>query len=105
MADEHKTIAKGAFWGIFSQIGIRVIGFFYLILLARFVDPVEAGAFYLGLSIVGVVYTITDFGLVYSNTRYVPYLYGRKEIGKLKWLVRNSYLFGGALTLIGIPDT
>ncbi|MBI2079928.1 flippase [Candidatus Micrarchaeota archaeon] len=98
MTDEHKTIAKGAFWSFLAQFGIKLIAFVYLILLARFAKPEQIGVYYLALSILGILYIVTDLGLLYANNRYVPYLYARKEIKKLKFLIKFSYITGGFLT-------
>lgn len=97
---EHKTIAKGAFWSLFSQFGIKLIGFILIVILARFVDQNQVGLYYHVLSVMGIIYVLTDLGLIYSNSRYVPYLYGKGEMKKLKWLIKWTYVLGGALTFI-----
>jgi len=94
------TIAKGSFWILSSAIMTKLISFIYTIIIARLLLPDEIGSFYLALSIIGILYIFTDLGLIYSLSRYVPYLYGREEFGKLRKLVKLCYLGGGALTFI-----
>lgn len=97
---ETKTIAKGSFWIMLSSICTKIISFIYSILIARYVLADDIGAFNLVLSILGILFIFTDLGLVYSLNRYVPYLYGRNEFGKLRNLVKLCYGGGGILTFI-----
>ena len=50
-----KEVAKGAFWSLAGQAGIRLVGFFYLVVLARMASQDDVGTFYLALSIFGVL--------------------------------------------------
>jgi O-antigen/teichoic acid export membrane protein len=78
----------------------KLISFIYTIIIARLLAPNEVGSFYLVLSVLWILYIFTDMGILNSLGRYVPYLYGKGEFGKLKSLVRLSYVWGGALTFI-----
>jgi len=97
---QAKTVAKGSFWALFSNMADKLLSFIYTIIIARLLIADEVGVFYFVLSVVGVLYIFTDLGLVYALNRYVPYLYGRKEFGKLRSLIGLSYFGGGFLTII-----
>lgn len=97
---EGKTIVKGSFWIMISNLLIKFIGFLYTVIIARLLVPEEVGIFYLALSVLGILYIFTDLGLLASLGRYVPYFYGRKEIGKLRELIKLSYFGGGIFTLL-----
>jgi len=97
---QASTIAKGSLWILSSTIATKLISFIYTIIIARLLFAEEIGSFYLVLSVLGILYIFTDLGLMYSLARYVPYLYGRKEFGKLRNLVKLSYVGGGTLTFI-----
>lgn len=97
---EAKTVAKGSFWTLFFTMISKFLSFIYTVILARFIAPDDVGAFYLVLSVLGILYIFTDLGIIYSLNRYVPYLYGRKEIGRLRSLIKLTYVGGGILTLV-----
>ncbi len=97
---EKAVMAKGSAWIFSGQILTKLISFIYTIIIARILIEEEIGLFYLALSVLGILYLFTDLGLIYALNRYVPYLYGRKEFGKLRSLVGLSYIGGGTLTLI-----
>ncbi len=93
MASEHsKEMAKGAFWSIAGQLGIKLIGFFYLVILARMASQDDVGTFYLALSIFGVLSVFSDAGFTSSFSRYVPYLLAKGEKAKLRALLNISYV-------------
>ncbi len=100
MMSEEKTIAKGSFWVLFSSLMTKLISFIYTIIIVRLVVAEQVGAFYLALSILGILYIFTDLGMIHSLVRYVPYLYGKGEFGRLGRLVKLSYLGGGTLTFV-----
>jgi len=86
-----KEFAKGALWSFVAQAGIRLVGFFYLVALARMASQDDVGTFYLALSIFGVLSVFSDAGFSSSFTRYVPYLTGRGEAAKLRALLKVCY--------------
>jgi O-antigen/teichoic acid export membrane protein len=98
--DEKKTIVKASFWSFSSSILTKLLSFVYTIIIARLVAQDDIGAFYLVLSVLGILYIFTDLGLAYSLNRYIPYLHSRQEFAKLRNLIKLSYLGGGFLTLI-----
>lgn len=94
-----KEIAKGTFWSLAGNMAVKLLAFFYLLVLARMAPQQEVGTFYLALSILGVFSIFTDFGLSSSFARYVPYLIGRNEGGKLQMLLRFTYTAVSALSI------
>ena len=98
-----KEVAKGALWSLAGQIGIKLVGFFYLVALARMASQDDVGTFYLALSIFGVLGMFSDAGFASSFSRYVPYLTGRGEAAKLRALLKACYAVVTVLCiLIGI---
>ncbi len=92
MALKHsKEMAKGAFWSFAGQAGIKLVGFFYLVILARMASQGDVGTFYLALSIFGILSVFSDAGFASSFSRYVPYLTGKGEPEKLRALLKVSY--------------
>ena len=73
LTQDHKTVAKGAFWSLSGGLLFKLLGLVYTILLARLFAPSEVGIFYLGLGIVYLVGTMSDLGLNSSLGRYLPY--------------------------------
>jgi stage V sporulation protein B len=86
-----KEFAKGAFWSLAGQIGIKLVGFFYLVIIARMASQNDVGTFYLALSIFGVLSVFSDAGFASAFQRYVPYFIGTGEIGKLRALLKVCY--------------
>lgn len=101
---EVKTIAKGAVWNFTSVMANRLIAVVYLVLLTRSFPQEIIGDFYLALSLFGLLTIFTDFGIVDSIQRYIPYFSGRKEFSKLHALVSLSFkaalFFGITFTLL-----
>jgi O-antigen/teichoic acid export membrane protein len=99
-----KEVAKGSFWSLIGNISQHVISFLYVILIARAVSQDDLGLFYLSLSVVTLVSVFKNLGLINSLTRYVPYFEGRNEIGKIRALLKTSYLVVtiASLLLMGI---
>ena len=97
---EKAIIAKGTVWSLVSGILTKLISFIYTVLIARLVVKEEVGAFYLVLSILGILYIFTDLGIVYYLNRFVPFLYGKGETGRLKGLIGLSYFGAGGLTFL-----
>ncbi len=93
-------IAKSSLWSFGGQVFAKLFSFIYTVIIARLLFPEDIGAFYLALSVINITFIFTDLGIDYSLTRYVPYLFGKKELGKLKFLTKLSYFGGGLLTLV-----
>ncbi len=96
---ETATLAKGTLWTFLAQAAIKLTSFVYLIVVARFFSPEDIGIFYFVMGLIGIVGIFADLGLLQSLPRYVPYLYGRGEFGKLRAFVKFLFVFGGILSL------
>jgi O-antigen/teichoic acid export membrane protein len=101
VSEHSKEIAKGAFWNLAGSAGVKLIGFFYLVLLARMAPQEDVGTFYLALSIFGMISVLADFGLPMAFTRYTPYLISRNETDKLLTLLKISYAVVSILAILG----
>src|SRR3989344_1471817 len=98
--DEQKTVAKGAFWALLSQLGVKFIAFIYLVIIAHFLPTETVGLLYLALSVVGILFLFTDFGITFSLNRYVPFYHAKNQFGNLRKLIRLVYAWGGGSTLL-----
>ncbi len=96
----NTVIAKGSAWSFTGQAASKFFSFVYTVIIAHILIPDEIGSFYLALSIVNIIFIFTDFGIYHSMVRYIPFLYGKKEFGKLHYLTRLGYFGGGSLTLL-----
>lgn len=100
LEEGHKTMARGAFWGLAGNIALKLVSLVYTIVLARFFTQSDVGLFYLALSIISVISIFGDLGLNSAFSRYVPFYIGRGEKEKAYNLLRAAYLFSGALSLL-----
>lgn len=85
-------MAKGAFWGLLGNVFLKAFSFIYVIYIARAVSQDDVGLFYLSLSIIGLVGAWRDFGLPAALARYIPYYESRHEGGKVRSLLRSTWL-------------
>lgn len=84
-------IAKGSFWGLLGNMGLKSVSFIYLVLIARSVSQNDIGVFYLALSILSIPSIIDDLGLPAAISRYIPYFESKGEISKIRGLLKASY--------------
>ncbi len=94
------TLAKGAFWTLLGQILAKLFGFFYVLFLARFFLAEEIGIFYFVYGIIGFLSLFTDFGLLQSLPRYVPYLEGKGRRDLLYSFLKMVAVIGGFVSLL-----
>ncbi len=99
LSDHSKEVARGTFWGLAGTFFGKIISFFYTVYVAHAVSQGDVGLFYLALGIAGLFGVWKDLGLPSALTRYVPYYQSRKEFGKIRQLLKNSYVIN---TLTGI---
>lgn len=95
-----KEVAKGSIWSLMGNISFRLISFFYIILVARVIAQDDLGLFYLAVSIITLVSIFSTVGLNTALSRYVPFFEGKREHGKIKPLLKSSYLISGAFSII-----
>jgi len=94
------TLAKGTFWTFLGQAIGKLFGFFYIVLLARFFPADEIGIFYFVYGVVCLLSLFTDFGLLQSLARYVPYLEGKGRRDLLYSLLKMVAVIGGFTSLL-----
>lgn len=98
--DEQRTVAKGTFWALLSQVGVKFLAFVYLVIIARFLPTDIVGLFYLALSVLGIILLFTDFGITFALNRYIPFYHAKQQFGNLRKLVNFAYAGGGGITLL-----
>jgi len=94
------TLAKGTFWTILGQAIGKLFGFFYVVLLARFFPADEIGIFYFVYGVISMISLFTDFGLLQSLARYVPYLEGKGRRDLLYSLLKMVAIIGGFASIL-----
>ena len=94
-----KEVAKGSLWSLLGNAFFKLSSFFYVILIARMASPDDIGLFYLALAVLTIIELFSNFGFPMVMQRYVPYFEGKKEFGKVKYLLRVGYIL---LTATGI---
>lgn len=100
VSDFTKQIAKGTFWSLSGNMALKLISFFYLVILARMASQADVGIFYLALGIFGILSLLADLGLRASFVRYIPYFLGKGEKGKILMLMKFTYAASTALSII-----
>jgi O-antigen/teichoic acid export membrane protein len=97
-----KEMAKGSIWAITGQVFFKFISFFYFVLIARAASQEDVGLFLITFGIMSFVAIFSHLGFPASLTRYVPYFEGLKQKGKIRDMLRLSYVL---LTVFGLLFT
>jgi len=92
LSENTKEVAKGSIWGLSGNLLLKLVSFFYAIVIARLVSQDDIGIFYLTLGILQIISMFSYLGLPFSLQRYVPFYESKKELGKAKYLLKLSYL-------------
>lgn len=100
LTESHKTVVKGTAWGLLGNLGIKLLGLVYLIVVARLFSAGDVGTFYLGLSIMGILAIFTDLGISSALSRYIPYFCGQQQYGKAYSVLRFSLLLCTLLSIL-----
>ncbi len=87
-----KEVAKGSLWSMAGSVVFYISSFFYVILIAHALSQNDIGLFFLALSVVSLGATFDNFGIGTALSRYVPFFEGKNEKGKIKSLLKLSYL-------------
>lgn len=95
-----KEVAKGSFWNLAGNMAFKLTSFLYIILIARAASQDDVGLFSLALAVVSLVSIFSDLGLAGALQRYVPYFEARNEKGKIKDLLKLSYIISTAVAFI-----
>ena len=100
LKEEHKTMAKGTFWGLTGTVFLKLVSFVYTVIIARLFTQDDIGTFFLAMSIMYIASIFGDLGLNSAFNRYVPFYIAKGEKEKSHTLLRASYMFSGALSLV-----
>lgn len=84
-----------------GMVVAQLCGYGYRLLVAH-LGPKDYGLFALSLAVVGVVTTLTSFGLSGGVARYVPFFHGREEYGKLRGVILFALGAVAAASLVGM---
>lgn len=102
-----KLIAKSSLFIFVIVIFSKILTYLYRIIIARFFGPEVYGLFSLAIIIFLWVLALSSFGLFQGVIRFVAFYRGKKEIEKIKHVIRFtlltlfiSGLFSGALLFI-----
>lgn len=60
--DQNLNITTNILWSLAGQLAYQLINIFTIIVLMRWVDPLEFGSFYFVYAVFGVLYLFKDFG-------------------------------------------
>lgn len=105
-----KTVTKGAGIVFVGIIFGRGIGYFYRMLVARYLGPFDYGLLSLGLDVLNILAPIAILGLPVGITRYVAFYKGKQDLQRIKGVFVTSYkiiLISGlsfAITLFLLSD-
>lgn len=58
----YRNLLRGSAWGLLSRWGIRFIGFFSVIVLARLLEPADFGLVALGTAAIGLLSNFSELG-------------------------------------------
>ncbi|VVB57128.1 Polysaccharide biosynthesis protein [uncultured archaeon] len=100
ISEETSALAKGTIWQNIGSIGIKLVSFFYTILIARLVSQDEVGLFYFGISLAGIVGILADFGISQTVQRYVPFYLGKGDKVSARRIIHLSIVLGSLLMLL-----
>ena len=95
-----KEVVRGSFWNLTGNIFFKAVSFFYYILVAHAVSQGELDLFFLALGIITLFDPLDDFGLAPSLSRFIPFMEGRGEKGRVKELVFAGYAVSLASSFI-----
>ncbi|MBI5223478.1 flippase [Candidatus Micrarchaeota archaeon] len=85
-------IAKGSIWNLIGQFFFKFSSFLYVILIARMASQDDIGIFYLSLSVMTILALFTEFGILGSISRYVPFFHGKGMLRKIHDLFFISHI-------------
>lgn len=84
-----KKIAMGAGWIFFGLMFVKILAYFYNLVLAR-LGPEQYGLFNLGLSITAMVASISVLGLHTGVLRYVSFYKGKLDEQRIKGTIVSA---------------
>jgi O-antigen/teichoic acid export membrane protein len=83
-------MVKSSFLVFFSIILSKILSYAYRIIIANNYGTEVYGLFSISLVVVSMVVAIASFGLHEGLLRYVSFYRGKKDFGKIKFIVNKS---------------
>lgn len=87
-----RLLVKTSFIVFISIFISKIFSYVYKIIIARQFGPEPYGLFSLAAIISGLVVTFSMLGLSEGLTRFVPYYRGKKEFGKINYIVKTTLI-------------
>jgi O-antigen/teichoic acid export membrane protein len=87
-----KLLAKSSFFVFISIALSKIFSYGYKVVIARTMGVEIYGLFSLALILIGLFVTFTSLGLIDGLLRYIPYYRGKKELKKVKFLIRICFV-------------
>ncbi len=100
-----RTVVKSSFLVFFSIILSKLLSYAYRIIIANRYGSESYGRFSLSLVVVGIIIAIASFGLHDGLLRYISFYRGKKEFGKIRFIINKSMkilLFTSIISFIGL---
>lgn len=91
--DSLKLVVKTSFIGLFGMLIAKISAFIYRTLIAKSFGPEIYGVFSLSLIIVAWFVSFSSLGLSEGLLRYIAIFRGKKEISKIRYILRISLIF------------
>lgn len=92
IGQHFKEVAKGSMWNLAGNVFFKVVSFFYYILVARLASQGDLGLFFIAMGVIAILDLVDDLGIAAAVIRYVPYLEGKGQSGKIRNLVLSSFI-------------
>ena len=87
-----KLIVRSSFIVFIGIFISKILIYFYRIIIARQFGPEVYGLFSLSIMIVGWFIAIFSLGLVDGIVRYVSFYRGKKDMGRIRYLIKISFI-------------
>jgi O-antigen/teichoic acid export membrane protein len=87
-----KLLAKTSFFVFISIILSKIFSYGYKIVIARTMGAEIYGLFSLAIILIGFFITFASLGLIDGLLRYIPFYRGKKELKKVKFLVKTCFV-------------
>lgn len=87
-----KLLAKSSFFVFISIMLSKIFSYGYKIVIARTMGVEIYGLFSLAIILIGFFITFASLGLIDGLLRYIPYYRGKKELKKVKFLIKSCFI-------------
>jgi O-antigen/teichoic acid export membrane protein len=100
VAEDVKTIAKGAGFFLIGMLISKVLTYFYRIFIARYFGPENYGLFSLSLTVLSFTGLFARMGLHSGVVRYIPYYKGKGDDSRIKGTILYSLASVGISSIL-----